>query len=527
MVDRSFDRCRPLRAMIVAGLVGLALGRGSLMAQDLGTIDSLDQRQVPSLPSAQAPPPHPRMASRQKLSSGEAPLPPGLINQVPNFQNLPATTAPPPGLMGVTGQQIVVKVVIDPPLKEVPEHVVQRNIKTMADRPFDVQTVEEDVRRLKKSKLFGAVDVTYQRVGENGILVRYLLIERPTIKYLKFYGQQKVRERTLKKQSGLKAGDPWDPSIVDDARTKLDEYYRDKGFNKASVKILEGRGKNDRGVVFLINEGQKQKVAKVEFEGNSIASDSRLKTQIQSKPPLLYLFKGEVDRQKIEEDVGRLYDYYRTLGFFQARIARELVFNRDQNWLTVRFIIDEGPRYKVSKISFIGQKVLTADYLRENLKLNEGQFFDKTKLDRDVTAITDKYGVRGYVFAVVQPEQQLSREPSQIDQIDLVYQIAEGRPCVVSRVDVKIAGDNPHTRRNTILNRVSLHPGDVLSTRELRDSERRLKASSLFKNKPGEEPRITFDRPDLNDADAGLVEKPRAPGGFRGQSPDAPRRRAP
>lgn len=520
MVDRHFDRCRWLRALLLAALPVVALEGEFLTAQDAGLPLSPGQPQAPVLPSKQAPPPHPRLASRQSLSSGEAPLPPGLVNNAPGLQSLPNTQTQP-AVPGATGQEMVVKVVIDPPLKHVAQHDAQRHIKTKADRPYDVRTVEDDVRRLRKSKLFGAVDVSYQRAGDNGIVIIYHVIERPTIKYLRFYGQQNVRERNLRKQSGLKVGDPWDTYIVEDARSKLDEFYHGKGYNKATVAVIEGNRKDDRGVVFLINEGQKQRIWKVEFEGNTIASDERLKTQIQSKPPLLYLFKGEVERQKIEEDVGRLLDYYRNLGYFRADIYRELEFNKDQNWLTIRFIIDEGPRYTVRNISFVGEKVFTADQLAENLKLKEGQFYDKSKRDKDETAIQDKYGMKGYVFVEVQPELKFSRDPDELDQIDLVYQIEEGRPCVVSRVDVKIGGDNPHTRRNTILNRVSLHPGDVLSTRELRNSERRLKGSALFKNTPGEEPKITFDRPDLG-PESGLVEKPRGPGGFRGQSPDPP-----
>jgi outer membrane protein insertion porin family len=417
----------------------------------------------------------------------------------------------------------VVRVIIDPPLKHVKEQDARRHIKTKADRPYDPRTVEEDARRLMKSKLFAAVDPKFQRVGENGIIVIYNVVERPLIKYLRFFGNEKVKERHLRKQSGLKVGDPWDPYLVEDARSKVEEYYREKGYNKIKVVIIEGNRKEDRGVVYLVNEGQKQRISKVEFVGNNVASDGRLKTQIQTKPPLLYLFKGEVDRQKIEEDVGRLYDYYRGLGYFRAKIFRELSFNPDQNWLTVRFIIDEGPRYKVRNVSFVGQKVFTADALGDKLKLKAGDYYDKSKLDRDRTTVTDKYGVRGYVFAVVQPEQSFQGDPNELDQIDIVYQIEEGGPCIVSRVDVKIAGDNPHTRRNTILNRVDMHPGDLLSTRKLRDSERRLKASQLFKTTPGDEPRITFERPKLNDEE-GLAERP-GRGTFRGQSPD--RRGAP
>ncbi|HWB10057.1 MAG TPA: POTRA domain-containing protein [Pirellulales bacterium] len=524
MVDSSFDRCRSLRAVLLAGMAGVALGNAPAAAQAPALPAPPGPAQSPDLPSKGAPPPRARVASRQSLS-GEEPLPPGLMNSTPKLDNLPTVRSRSSGPIGLTGNETVVKVIIDPPLKQVKEQDARRYIKTKVDRPYDVRTVDEDVRQLMKSKLFAAVEPEYQRVGENGIIVIYKVIERPLIKYLRFYGNEKVKVRHLKKQSGLKVGDPWDPYIVEDARNKVEEYYREKGYNKIKVVIIEGNRKEDRGVVYLVNEGQKQRISKVEFVGNNVASDGRLKTQIQTKPPLLYLFKGEVDRQKIEEDIGRLYDYYRNLGYFRARISRELVFNQDQNWLTVRFIIDEGPRYKVRNVSFVGQKIFTADVLADKLKLKAGDYFDRTKLDKDVTNITDKYGMKGYVFAVVQPEQSFQGEGSEFDQIDLVYQIEEGRPCIVSRVDVKISGDNPHTRRNTILNRVALHPGDILSTRDLRDSERRLKASQLFKTTPGDEPKITFERPKL-DEEEGLAERPRRPGGFRGQSPE-PNREAP
>lgn len=529
MKYRLMVDCGPaLRAWLAAVLAIVVLADCDVWGQDAPLVGSPDQAETPILPSKEAPPPRQRLASHQPLASGAAPLPPGLTNTPRNLGDLPSSRSlPPPGLTGLTGQETVVKVVIDPPLKHSSEQQVRRYIKTIADRPYDVRTIEEDVKKLENSKLFvrGSVNVEYQRVGERGIIVIYHLVESPTIKYLRFFGQVKVKERHLKKQSGLKVGDALDAFMVKDGASKVEEYFHEKGFNKATVKIIEGTGKDDRGVVYVVNEGQKQKVAKVEFEGNKIADDGRLKTQIQSKPPLLWVFKGEVDRQKIEEDVAKLKDYYHGLGFVQVRIQRELVWNQDQNWLTVRFIIDEGPRYKVRSVKFIGQKLFTAEQLSEKLKLKAGDYFDKSKLDKDRIALEDKYGMKGFVFAAIQQEALLNDDPDALDQMDLVYQIEEGKPCVVSRVDVKIGGDNPHTRRNTILNRVSLHPGDLLSTKELRNSERRLKGSALFKNTPDEGPKITFDRPDMSGG-AGLADRPAGPGGFRGQSPDTPRREA-
>ncbi len=396
------------------------------------------------------------------------------------------------------------------PMREIAPHV-----KVRAGRVFDMRVVEDDVRRLNQTRRFVSVDAQLEHTPQ-GVVVIYRVVERPTLKYVKFYGAT-VRRRTLAKKAELKVGDPADPYSVEDARRKLEEFYHSKGYSKARVAILEGNRPQDQGAAFLINEGQKQRVLRVEFEGNTIASDGRLRTQIQSKPPFLYLFKGEVDREKIEGDVDRLTAYYRSLGFFRARIGRELEFNDKQNWLTLRFVIDEGPRYKVRNVVFAGNRRFSSAELAEGLKLRPGQHFDQISMEEDVRAFQDRYGELGYIYADIQPDPRFLEEPG---TLDLVYHVKEGAQYRVGRIEVRIQGENPHTRRNTVLNRISLHPGDICNTRELRASERRLKASGLFLVDPaqGVEPRIVFKDPGTESRQEEVAKRP--PPGFRGQSPD-------
>lgn len=427
--------------------------------------------------------------------------------------------------VGLTGKEMVVDVRVEGvPDKDL--HKVVRYIRTHEGRRFDPLTVQDDVRRLLKSDRYVAPPPSYQRVGDNGIIVIFHVTERPTIKYVVYKGSS-IRKRHLDKKTELKPGDPFNVTAIEEGRRNLEEYFHEKGFTKATVTVVEGKNRNDRGVVYLINEGVKQKVLSVEFENNTITSDGRLKTQISSKPPLLYLFKGEFDRQKIEQDELKLAEYYRSLGFFKARVGHEIVFTESQKWVKLRFVIDEGPRYKVRGIRFIGENRFNKDELLEHMQLKAGDYYNAGKKEHDLNLMQDMYGGDGYVFADIQPDQRFSEtgEP----ELEMVYHIEEGERYAVGDVNIKILGEYPHTRRNTILNRVSLHPGDILDTRELRSSERRLKASNLFANQnPSEEPKITFTRPDFGAA--GLAENPDAPGKARGQSPDdvraAPRRAA-
>ncbi|MCL6502239.1 MAG: BamA/TamA family outer membrane protein [Pirellulales bacterium] len=399
--------------------------------------------------------------------------------------------------------------------QHVPLREISPNIKVRAGRVFDMRLVEDDVRRLNQMRRFVSVDAQLEHTPR-GVVVLYRVVERPTLRYVKFYGAT-VRRRTLANKAELKVGDPADPYSVEDARRKLEEFYHSKGYSKARVTILEGDQPQDQGAVFLISEGQKQRVFRVQFEGNTIASDGRLRTQIQSKPPFLYLFKGEVDREKIEGDVDRLTAYYRSLGFFRARIGRELEFNERQNWLTLRFIIDEGPRYKVRNVVFSGNRRFSNEELAADLKLRPGQYFDQLSMDEDVRNFQDRYGELGYIYADIQPDPRFLEEPG---TLDLVYHVHEGARYRVGRIEVRIQGENPHTRRNTVLNRISLHPGDICNTRELRASERRLKASGLFLVDPaqGVEPRIVFKDPRSVGKESSTAHS--APPGFRGQSPD-------
>src|SRR5690606_36936109 len=106
----------------------------------------------------------------------------------------------------------------------------------------------------------------------------------------------------------------------------------DKGFRKVRVEVAEGNSKGDRGAIFNINEGPRQRISKVDFIGNTIASDARLKTQIQAKPPIVWLFKGYYNEEEIDNDKNRLTAYYRSLGFFRANIQRMVDFDDEGNW---------------------------------------------------------------------------------------------------------------------------------------------------------------------------------------------------
>ncbi|HQU46957.1 MAG: hypothetical protein B7Z73_13760 [Planctomycetia bacterium 21-64-5] len=123
--------------------------------------------------------------------------------------------------------------------------------------------------------------------------------------------------------------------------------------------------------------------------------------------------------------MNRPYEYYRDLGFFRARISRELICDQEQNSLTIRFVIDEGPGYKVRKISFDNVKSGTARDLAKSLKLKQGDFYDKAQLGEDIETIKENRRLSGFAFADVEPELRFVPD---LDEFDIIYRMVEAKP---------------------------------------------------------------------------------------------------
>jgi outer membrane protein insertion porin family len=383
---------------------------------------------------------------------------------------------------------------------------------TRAGQIFDPQVVEEDVRTLHRSRKFVDVLPKYVRMPE-GIVVIFQVVERPMLRY-------------VKKKGEIDVGDSMDPYVVEEARRRIESHYHEKGYDAARVTTVEGSKPGDKGAVFLIDEGQRRKSLMTSFVGNTIASDARLLTQIKSKPGILWFIGGDIDHEVVDQDVEALTAYYRSLGFFQAKVSREMnvVYEGSRDWTHITFVINEGPRYTVRNVSFIGNSKFKSEFLERDIKLKGGEHFNQSKMDSDLNLIRDIYGGRGFVFADVRADPRFLETPG---QLDLVYNVEEGQRYRVGKINVRIRGDHPHTRHSTVLNRLSLRPGDILDLRKLREDERRLKSSSLFlaDASKGEGPKIVFSKAD--DMGTRVAEEPARsappPGGrpgFRGQSPD-------
>ena len=97
--------------------------------------------------------------------------------------------------------------------------------------------------------------------------------------------------------------------------------------------------------------------------------------------------------------------YYRGLGFWHARISDPIYeYNEKMNWVTITFVIDEGPRFKIRDISIVGNTKFPTEALLADLKLKCNDYFNQAQMNADVRSLTDKYGCVGYVFTDIKAD---------------------------------------------------------------------------------------------------------------------------
>jgi len=366
-------------------------------------------------------------------------------------------------------------------------------IKTRIGARFNRQRLEEDKRALLQTKQFVdvAISTSWRPDAPDKVVVNFDLTPRRMMRYILIVGNRKIAKLDILDELGVKPGETrMDPYEVENGRLRIIELYKSKEYPEPHVEILRGDRPEDVGVVYLVDEGRKQKVLSTKFVGNTIASSTRLHSLVTVKPGFLYFIGGNFTRERLDADVAKLLEYYRALGFFDARVDAWYEegegfagLGKENAWVSVRYIIDEGPRYKIRNFIFEGNKVVKTDELEKLLKVKRGDAYNQTDIELDRIALRYKYQDLGYVRADVVPTQLFTDEPG---VVDIRYSITEDHRYRVRDVIVDYVGTESRTMTSVVLNMLDVAPGELLNGKKIRMSENSLRQSGYFNDKPEE-----------------------------------------
>jgi outer membrane protein insertion porin family len=351
------------------------------------------------------------------------------------------------------------------------------NMKTTVGQPYSETTVEDDVRALYATGLVTNVRI-YGEPLPDGVKVIVVVQTRVTLAGVYIQGAERVKVSRIRREINLKINTPLDEQILEQARQKIVELYQKRGFPDVDVqyKLTTNEEQGTATVTYAISEGSKGVVRHIRFFGNQALKASRLRKEMKTKQsnPLGFITgAGRLSSVQLDEDVQKLKALYQDNGYADAQITDVKIERVNPKKVDIFIYITEGPQYHVNAVTIEGIQIVTEANFRKVIKVTEGQVFSPSKLEKDIKAVEDAYGIAGYADAKV----SVQTTPAGPAMVDLHYKIEEGIKSYVERINIS---GNTRTKDKVIRRELVLAPGDVFDTVRVDISKKRLEGLQFF-----------------------------------------------
>ena len=350
--------------------------------------------------------------------------------------------------------------------------------------------ITDAVKRYWRHGLFSNVAITADSIVGSKIYLCINLATRPRVSNIFYHGIKKGERDDMEAKLGIMKGSQITPNMVDRAKILAKRYFDDKGYKNAEIEIVLRDDVSEKNMVILdvnIDKKDKMKVRKIIFEGNNNLSAQKIKGNLFKKGAfgkineagkLSNLFKAKkFTAERYEEAKKALIDKYNELGYRDAVILKDSVWNNDEKHVNVFVKVDEGQRYYIRNITWVGNTVVTTDYLDQVLGMKKGDIYNQKlmnkRLTEDEDAVGNYYWNNGYLFYNLQPT-----EINIVgDSIDLEMRIQEGTQAHIS--NVRIYG-NDRLYEEVVRRELRTKPGDLFNKDAIMRSAREIASMGYF-----------------------------------------------
>jgi outer membrane protein insertion porin family len=380
----------------------------------------------------------------------------------------PALAQPAPG---DTGREptIIVRDVAVQGNRRVQEALILGRLGSRVGTPFAPARLAEDIRSIYALGFFDDVQAKVEDF-EGGVKITFVVAERPFIRDITFAGAKRQDAAKLQEKVELKLGAVYNPVEVNRAADKLREFYEDEGYFEAQITPdVERLPDGDVTVVFRIVEGRKITIDKIVIEGAQGLPPRAIKGAMATQERTYFILPATVQRQRLDEDVDRIVQFYNDHGFLQARVeSHEIQVDRARATATIRIVVVEGPQFRTGAIDITGNNVLPAEDVRRQILLKPGEVFSRSGLRDSIRRIVDLYGSIGRAAAEANPNvsQDLNAR-----LVNVTFEINEGPETFVERINIT---GNTRSQEKILRRELPLAEGDLFTTPKLAQARQRL-----------------------------------------------------
>ena len=352
------------------------------------------------------------------------------------------------------------------------------------------EEITKAVKRYWKNGLFSNVEIRVDSLVADSAYLHIQLTPRPRISTINITGVRKSEKDDLMNKLGFVQDSQITPNMIDRAKILGKRYFDEKGYKNAEINIVQ---RDDVGapdkVVLDVNVEKKDKVKihPIYLTGNESLTTKKIKgsllksgvlKKIHEKGSLAGWFRSKkfVDA-KYKEAKENLLAKYGELGYRDALILADSVRPYGENEVDVYLHLEEGQKYYLRNIEWVGNSLYATDDLNRVLQMKKGDVYNQKLLnDRiavDEDAVGNLYYNNGYVFYKLDPV-----EVNIVgDSVDLEMRIMEGPQAHISRV--RISG-NQRVYEHVVRRELRNKPGDLFSKEALERSYREIASLGHF-----------------------------------------------
>ncbi len=419
-------------------------------------------------------------------SGGPPPPPPGSAAPAPTAARA-APPLPPTEAELAKGQPIAELRIVGN--ARISREEIQGLLKWLkVGKPFHPAGMTRDVREMWDTGYFDDIQVDLSRGSDEGVRLRILVRERPSIKEVQFVGNAELDEEDLGEvvAKEVKVDTIISHAAIRRAIQAIRDKYAEEGYFLAEARYEVVPQKNNQVVVkFTVKEHEEVTVRRITFIGNHhLDADELREVMLTGQGGFFDFGKGGSFRQDaFERDVLMLSSLYYDRGFLSVQIAApRVMLTPDRSGIDIVLSIDEGPRYRIRRMHVLevdedGQETEPLGgrrNLREMIHAWPGDYFNRAELAKDLSAIQTMYRDAGYANVEAPPQTQLYPE---LKQVDIIIKIRRRQPVRFGRIEIT---GNTKTRDKVIRREMEIREGELFSETSLEESRRRITMLGYF-----------------------------------------------
>ncbi len=343
---------------------------------------------------------------------------------------------------------------------------------------FNINAISKNLKQIYKMGYFENIRVDSKKT-DKGVEIIFNVTEKPTVRRILFTGNRIFEDKDLKDVVKTGPGSILNIFKLNEDIERIRKLYTDKNYHNCAINYaIERLGHNQADIKFTIKEGKKLKVREISFEGNKYFSGRQLRKVMKTEEKGFFSWitsSGNLDKAVLDQDVFRIESYYQNHGFVDARISDPGIVYKKKG-IYIKFKVKEGNQYRIGKIVFKGDFLISKDKMMKKTKLKPNSVFSRDALRRAVLALTDIYSDKGFANAEVLPSIKRHLKDK---KIDILFIIKKGAPVYFNRI---IITGNTKTRDKVIRRELNVYERGLYTRSGIQRSIRNVRRLGYFEN---------------------------------------------